>query len=81
MSNTKYISGQAGVEAGDQRWFRDVLKLCGHEVEVGLLSTGAVLRGKITYTMFDSFILESRGTPRVIRFEDLNFLLPEPNKH
>ncbi len=81
MSDTKYISGQAGAEVGDQRWFRDVLKLSGHEVEVGLLSTGAVLKGKIVYTMFDSFILESRGTPHVIRFEDLNFLLPEPSKN
>lgn len=64
----------------EQRWFREVLALVGREVELGLVSSGAPLSGRVVNTMFDSFILELQGKPRVIRFEDLSYLLPRSAK-
>ena len=37
--------------------FRELISLVGKEVDVGLRSTGEKLRGTVTYTMFDSFLL------------------------
>jgi hypothetical protein len=60
----------------EQRWFRETLALQGREVEVALVSGGTALRGTITNVMFDSFLLENLGKRAVVRFEDINYLLP-----
>lgn len=62
-------------QMNEQHWFREVLSLVGSDVELGL-SSGGVLSGKITNTMFDSLILEMQGKPRMVRFQDLSYVLP-----
>ena len=51
----------------EQRWFEEVLRLSGHEVELGLhgssggsstIAGGSIVTGRIINTMFDSFILD-----------------------
>ena len=56
--------------------FRDLISLVGKEVDVGLVSTGEKLRGTVTYTMFDSFLLRVGGEKKVIAFADILYLDP-----
>ena len=65
-----------GPQLNEQRWFREVLALVGTDVELGLLTGGTVLTGKIMNASFDSLLLESQGKSRMVRFEDLSYLLP-----
>ena len=63
--------------ANDQKWFQELLKLVGKEVEIGLNSGGKVLSGIVRNTMFDSFLLESKGQTNIVRFQDVGYLLPK----
>lgn len=58
-----------------QRFYEDILQLQNREVEV-LLRGGTRLSGKITNTMFDSFIVEAAGKKSIVRFQDVAELLP-----
>lgn len=57
-----------------QQMFEQILALQGKRVEVALESRPEKLEGVITNTMFDSFLLESKGKPHVIAFNDLLYL-------
>ena len=56
--------------------FRSLIALVGKEVEVGLRSSGEKLTGTVSYTMFDSFLIRTGNTRRVIAFSDILFLDP-----
>lgn len=57
-----------------QEMFRNVLGLVGREVEVGVASSGERLSGRVANAMFDSFLLDTAGKMRVVRFDDILFL-------
>ena len=59
--------------------FRELIRLVGKKVEVGISSTGEKLSGVIANTMFDSFIVDTTKGRRVIRFSDVFFLIPIPD--
>lgn len=61
---------------GTQEIYQQILHLVGREIEVGLRGNGAILRGKVIYTMFDSFLIDVKGKPNVIAFENIMFLQP-----
>lgn len=61
-----------------QAMFREVLSLVGHKVSLGKHSDAKTLTGTITNAMFDSLILANATGNHIVRFEDLNFLTPEP---
>ena len=62
----------------EQELFEGYLKLVGKSVAVGLRSTGEQLRGRISNTMFDSFLLQLSNTSRVIGFRDVLYVEPLP---
>lgn len=56
--------------------FRSLISLVGKDVEVGLRSTGEKITGTVSYTMFDSFLINVGGVKKVIPFSDILFLDP-----
>lgn len=61
----------------EDRMFHEVLRLVGHEVEVGMKRSLTTACGKVVYAMFDSIQLEIKpGESRVIAFRDIEFLSP-----
>ena len=54
--------------------FHQFLQLTGKPIEVGVASLGKRLKGTVVYAMFDSFLLESNGKRRTIRFDDISYL-------
>ena len=58
----------------EEALFKKFLNLIGHLVEVGVDSAGRIFKGKVVYTMPDSFILEVNGTKKVITFKDIVFI-------
>ena len=61
----------------EDQMFHEARRLVGTEVEVGIISTSEVLRGKVAYAMFDSILIEAKpGQNRAIPFRDIQFLTP-----
>ena len=63
----------------EQNWFEELLRLVGKDIEIGLKTNGSAVVGKVKNTMFDSFILDCKGQTKVVRFQDLSYLLPLQN--
>ncbi len=64
----------------EQRFYRDFLQYVGHKVEIGLLSSGDIVEGLVVSSMFDSALLETAKGRRVIRFQDISYLMPKQTK-
>ena len=59
-----------------QAIFEHLLALVGRQIEFGSHMFPKPIKGIIRNVMFDSFIVESGGENKIVRFEDLVFLNP-----
>jgi len=59
-----------------QSLFEHLLSLVGRQIELGSAKLPKPIKGVISNVMFDSFIFESSGEKKIVRFEDLVFLNP-----
>lgn len=54
--------------------FHDLLSLQGKEIDVGLLASGEHFQGTLINTMFDSFLVETAGTKKIVHFNNIQFV-------
>ena len=60
----------------EQRFFREFLQYVGHRVEIGLTTSSERVEGTVVNSMFDSVLLETVKGRKIVRFLDIEYLLP-----